>query len=59
MIGIGNTFSLMEQRVTMAMLLQKFDFSITSDNPDYHSLRVSSAIIVRPKDLSLNISLRA
>ncbi|KXN66446.1 cytochrome P450 [Conidiobolus coronatus NRRL 28638] len=56
---LGSTFSLMEQRVTLAMLLQKFEFSISSDNPDYHKLRISSTGIVRPKDLSIQVKVRA
>ncbi|KXN66445.1 cytochrome P450 [Conidiobolus coronatus NRRL 28638] len=55
---LGSTFSLMEQRVTLAMLLQRFEFSISSDNPDYHSLRIGSIGIVRPKDLSIRIKAR-
>ncbi|KXN65547.1 cytochrome P450 [Conidiobolus coronatus NRRL 28638] len=54
---IGSTFSLMEQRVTLAMLLQKFEFSISSDNPDYHKLRIGSLGIVRPKDLSIRVEI--
>jgi hypothetical protein len=49
----------MEQRVTLAMLLQKFEFSISSDNPDYNNLRISSIPIVRPSDLSIRIKIRA
>ncbi|KXN64685.1 cytochrome P450 [Conidiobolus coronatus NRRL 28638] len=56
---IGSTFSLMEQRVTLAMLLQKFEFSISSDNPDYHKLRIGSLGIVRPKELSIRVKVRA
>ncbi|KXN65080.1 cytochrome P450 [Conidiobolus coronatus NRRL 28638] len=56
---LGSTFSLMEQRVTLAMLLQKFEFSISSDNPDYHSLRINSDFIVRPYELSIRIKVRA
>jgi cytochrome P450 len=59
LLGIGSTFSLMEQRVTLAMLLQKFEFSISSDNPDYQKLRISPTKIVRPKDLSIQVKLRA
>jgi hypothetical protein len=49
----------MEQRVTIAMLLQKFEFSIDKENPDYEKLRISSLGIVRPLDLSLTIKLRS
>jgi hypothetical protein len=49
----------MEQRVTLAMLLHKFEFSISSENPDYHKLRVSSTGIVRPIDLSIGIKVRS
>jgi adenosine deaminase len=49
----------MEQRVTLAMLLQRFEFSISSDNPSYHNLKISSTGIVRPKDLSIQIKVRA
>jgi hypothetical protein len=59
LIGPGSTLSLMEQRVTLAMLLQKFEFSISSDNPDYHNLRISSIPIVRPSDLSIQVNVRA
>ncbi|KXN68749.1 cytochrome P450, partial [Conidiobolus coronatus NRRL 28638] len=56
---IGMTFSLMEQRVTIAMLLQKFEFSIAKSNPDYDKLRISPSGNVRPLDLSLSIKLRS
>ncbi|KXN66516.1 cytochrome P450 [Conidiobolus coronatus NRRL 28638] len=56
---IGTTFSLMEQRVTIAMLLQKFEFSITNSNPDYDKLRITASGIVRPRDLHLHIKSRA
>jgi hypothetical protein len=52
------TFSLMEQRVTIAMLLQKFEFCITKNNPDYESLRITPSGIVRPRDLHLVVKLR-
>ncbi|KXN69514.1 hypothetical protein CONCODRAFT_8022 [Conidiobolus coronatus NRRL 28638] len=55
----GSTFTFMEQRVTLAMLLQKFDFSISNDNPDYNSLRVTAAIIAKPKDLAICIISRS
>ncbi|KXN65535.1 cytochrome P450 [Conidiobolus coronatus NRRL 28638] len=55
---IGMTFSLMEQRVTIAMLLQKFEFSITKNNPDYEKLRITPSGIVRPRDLHLVVKLR-
>jgi cytochrome P450 len=58
LLGIGSTLSLMEQRVTLAMLLQRFEFSISSDNPDYYKLRVDSLGVVRPKDLSILVELR-
>jgi hypothetical protein len=49
----------MEQRVTISMLLQKFEFSITNSNPDYEKLRITASGIVRPKDLHLHIKSRA
>jgi hypothetical protein len=49
----------MEQRVTLVMLLQKFDFSISNDNPDYNSLRVTAGFIAQPKDLSISIKSRS
>jgi hypothetical protein len=48
----------MEQRVTIAMLLQKFEFSIAKNNPDYDKLRISPSGIVRPYDLNLTVKLR-
>jgi hypothetical protein len=48
----------MEQRVAICMLIQKFEFSIESNNPDYHHLRLSPLGIIRPKDLKLDIKLR-
>ncbi|KXN66523.1 cytochrome P450 [Conidiobolus coronatus NRRL 28638] len=55
---LGFTFSLMEQRVTLAMLLQKFEFSINKENPDYKQLRVTSSFISRPQDLAITIKAR-
>ncbi|KXN66524.1 cytochrome P450, partial [Conidiobolus coronatus NRRL 28638] len=55
---VGNTFSLVEQRVTIAMLLQKFEFSIDSNNPDFHSLRLTQGSIIRPIDLHLKVKVR-
>jgi hypothetical protein len=52
------TFSLMEQRVTIAMLLQKFEFSITKNNPDYGKLRITPSGVLRPQDLHLGVKLR-
>jgi hypothetical protein len=48
----------MEQRVTIAMLLQKFELSISNDNPDYRKLRISSTGIVKPTDLSIQVKVR-
>jgi hypothetical protein len=48
----------MEQRVTIAMLLQKFELSISNDNPDYHKLRISSMLIAKPTDLSVRFKVR-
>jgi hypothetical protein len=53
------TFSLMEQRVTIAMLLQKFEFSISKENPNYEKLSITPSGLVHPKDLALTINLRA
>jgi hypothetical protein len=53
------SFSLTEQRVTVAMLLQKFEFSIAKNNPDYDQLRIVNTGIVRPLDVSLIIKLRS
>jgi hypothetical protein len=52
------SFSLTEQRVTVAMLLQKFEFSIAKNNPDYDRLRITHTGIVRPRDLHLEVKLR-
>jgi hypothetical protein len=49
----------MEQRVTIAMLLQKFEFSIAKNNPDYDKLRITPYGVVRPLDITLIIKLRS
>lgn len=51
---VGMNFSLTEQKVYLAMLLQKFTIQIHQDNPDFEGLRMSGLIISKPKDLKLN-----
>ncbi|KXN74949.1 cytochrome P450, partial [Conidiobolus coronatus NRRL 28638] len=51
---IGMGFSLMEQRVYLAMLLQKFNIEIKEDNPDYDCLRLNGIALTKAKDLKLN-----
>ncbi|KXN71593.1 cytochrome P450 [Conidiobolus coronatus NRRL 28638] len=55
---IGMTLSLMEQRVSLVLLLQKFIFSIDESNPDYKQLRLTTNGIIRPRDLRLNLTQR-
>ncbi|KXN66518.1 cytochrome P450 [Conidiobolus coronatus NRRL 28638] len=55
---LGSAFSLMEQRVTISMLLQKFEFSISNDNPDYYRLRITDSVIIHPKEVRLVIKSR-
>ncbi|KXN68425.1 cytochrome P450 [Conidiobolus coronatus NRRL 28638] len=55
---IGMTLSLMEQRVTIAMLLQKFEFIIQKENPNYEKLFITPMGLVHPKDLTLTVKLR-
>jgi cytochrome P450 len=57
-LGIGMTMSLMEQRVTIAMLLQKFEFIIQKENPNYEKLFITPMGLVHPKDLTLTVKLR-
>ncbi|KXN74938.1 cytochrome P450 [Conidiobolus coronatus NRRL 28638] len=55
---VGMNFSLMEQKIFLSLLLQKFDLRITKDNPDYEQLRVSGLGLTRPMDLKLNFEAR-
>jgi cytochrome P450 len=55
---IGVNFSLMEQKVFFALLLQKFDLRIAKDNPDYEELRVSGFGLTRPTDLKISFEAR-
>jgi hypothetical protein len=48
------TLSLMEQRISLVLLLQKFKFYIKESNPDYKKLRLNSSGILRPRDLHLD-----
>jgi hypothetical protein len=48
----------MEQRVAISMLLQKFEFSISNDNPDYYGLRIVDSVITHPKEVRLGIKSR-
>ncbi|KXN74937.1 cytochrome P450 [Conidiobolus coronatus NRRL 28638] len=57
-ICVGMNFSLMEQKIFLALLLQKFDLSVTKDNPDYEKLRISGLGLTRPMDLKLNFEAR-
>jgi hypothetical protein len=49
------TLSLMEQRISLVLLLQKYIFSIDESNPDYNQLRLTQNGIIRPRDLHLNL----
>jgi cytochrome P450 len=51
---VGMGFSLMEQRVYLALLLQKFTIEIKEDNPDFNGLRLSGLVLTKAKDLKLN-----
>ncbi|KXN74931.1 cytochrome P450 [Conidiobolus coronatus NRRL 28638] len=55
---IGMGFSLMEQRVYLAMLLQKFTLEIKQDNPDYEQLRMVGLRLTKAQDLRLNFTPR-
>ncbi|KXN66522.1 cytochrome P450 [Conidiobolus coronatus NRRL 28638] len=55
---IGMSFSLVEQRVTIAMLLQAFEFSISPQNPSYEKIHISTSALVKPDNLKLIIKLR-
>jgi hypothetical protein len=52
------TFSLVEQRVAIAMLLQAFEFSISPQNPSYEKIHISNSALVKPENLKLKIKLR-
>jgi hypothetical protein len=52
------TLSLIEQRISLVLLLQKFYFEIDPSNPDYNKLRLNSSGMLRPKDLHLDIRQR-
>jgi hypothetical protein len=41
------------------MLLQKFEFSIGKENPNYEKLDITPFGLVHPRDLALTINLRA
>jgi hypothetical protein len=49
------TLSLMELRVSLVLLIQKFIFSIDESNPDYNQLRLTQNGVIRPRDLRLNL----
>ncbi|KXN74932.1 cytochrome P450 [Conidiobolus coronatus NRRL 28638] len=51
---VGMGFSLMEQRVYLTLLLQKFTIEIKEDNHDFNSLRLSGLVLTKAKDLKLN-----
>ncbi|KXN71592.1 cytochrome P450 [Conidiobolus coronatus NRRL 28638] len=55
---IGMTLSLIEQRISLVLLLQKFYFEIDPSNPDYDRLRLNSSGMLCPKDLHLDIRQR-
>jgi cytochrome P450 len=57
-ICVGMNFSLMEQKVFISLLLQKFDLSISPDNSDYSKLRVTGLGLTKAKDLKLNFEAR-
>ncbi|KXN74928.1 cytochrome P450 [Conidiobolus coronatus NRRL 28638] len=51
---IGTNFSLIEQKVYLSMLVQKFILNIKKTNPDYENLRIRGLGLNRPQDLKLN-----
>ncbi|KXN65106.1 cytochrome P450 [Conidiobolus coronatus NRRL 28638] len=55
---VGINFSLVEQKVFFALLLQKFDLKIAKDNPDHEQLRISGFGLTRPTDLKINFEAR-
>jgi cytochrome P450 len=57
-ICVGMNFSLTEQKIFLALVLQKFDLRVTKDNPDYEKLRISGLGLGRAMDLKLNFEAR-
>ncbi|KXN74925.1 cytochrome P450 [Conidiobolus coronatus NRRL 28638] len=55
---IGFNFSLMEQKIYLIMLLQRFDIHIGSNNPDFDKLRIKGMGMIKPTDLKLNFEPR-
>jgi hypothetical protein len=45
----------MEQRVTLAMLVQAYTFQIPIDHPDYEKLRLTIFGLLRPKDFKVDL----
>ncbi|KXN74927.1 cytochrome P450 [Conidiobolus coronatus NRRL 28638] len=51
---IGSNFSLIEQKVFLIMLLQKFKVDIKPENADFEKLRIRGTVHTKPEDLNLN-----
>jgi hypothetical protein len=45
----------MEQRVTLAMLVQAYTFQIPIDHPDYEKLRLSLFGFPRPREFKVDL----
>ncbi|KXN65529.1 cytochrome P450 [Conidiobolus coronatus NRRL 28638] len=55
---IGMSFSLTEIKVSLILLLQQFEFTLSENNPDFEKVRLNSNFMIFPKDLRLNVKNR-
>ncbi|KAI9263216.1 cytochrome P450 [Phascolomyces articulosus] len=55
---IGMNFALDEQRVLVAMMLRKYEWSLPEDSPHKDRLQASGLIVSSPKDFYLNFKKR-
>jgi hypothetical protein len=58
LLGTGQTFSFIEQRVVLSMLLRKFDFAIPKDSPHANQLCITGSGVSRPDALFLSVTER-
>jgi cytochrome P450 len=54
-ICIGMNFSLLEQRVALAMLLRRYEWTLPADSPHKDGLKSHGLVVMKPNLMKMNI----